>query len=133
MKSPILYLILVVLLTAAGAGLFAQTSSEDPISFKDWTELEEYLASHSDALLLDVRTSEEYGAGHIPGAILLPYDEIEGNPPSWEKDTPIVVYCRSGHRASIALQTLNSQGYKNVVNFGGISQWKGILNSGLKP
>ncbi len=78
-------------------------------------------------LLLDVRTAEEFEQGHIPGAVLLPYDEIEGVFKESDKDKPIVVYCRSGRRSALALETLRGMGYRNVSDFGGIVNWKGKL------
>jgi rhodanese-related sulfurtransferase len=88
------------------------------------------------ALIVDVRTPQEYAAGHIPGAALFPYDEIEGKAAAFAslvgadkggKDRPIVVYCRSGRRSAIAAGTLAALGYRNVTDFGGIDKWKGPL------
>jgi phage shock protein E len=78
-------------------------------------------------LLLDVRTAEEYAAGHIPGAILAPYDALAATFTEADKNRPIVVYCRSGNRSGIAMRTLRSMGYANLSDFGGIPNWKGGL------
>lgn len=78
--------------------------------------------------LLDVRTAEEYAAGHIPGASLAPYDAIDAASfAEGDKAAPIVVYCRSGRRSALAKATLESLGYTNVSDFGGIDNWKGAL------
>lgn len=81
----------------------------------------------ASALLLDVRTAEEYAAGHIPGAELLPYDEIRSRFAEPDKARPIVVYCRSGRRSAIARSTLMEMGYRNVSDFGAVSRWSGKL------
>jgi len=78
--------------------------------------------------LLDVRTAEEYAAGRIPGAELAPYDSIGATTfTEPDKAAPVVVYCRSGRRSAIAKATLESLGYTNVSDFGGIDNWKGTL------
>jgi phage shock protein E len=75
-------------------------------------------------LLLDVRTREEYESGHLKGAVLIPHntirDQITAVSPN--KEAHIFLYCRSGHRASVALQTLNAIGYTQVINLGGIAE-----------
>jgi rhodanese-related sulfurtransferase len=81
-------------------------------------------------LLLDVRTAEEYRAGHIPGAALSPYDELAKSFREPDKGRPIVVYCRSGRRSAIAKETLAGMGYTNISDFGGLSNWKGPLEKG---
>jgi len=74
-------------------------------------------------LLLDVRTREEYDAGHLKGAVLIPHNTIRDqiNNVASNKEAPIFVYCRSGHRASVAQQALIAIGYTQVVNLGGVS------------
>ncbi|MBE6571553.1 MAG: rhodanese-like domain-containing protein [Ruminococcaceae bacterium] len=85
----------------------------------------EIMDSGSDHIILDVREQEEYDAGHIPGAILLPYTEIEQKAQDviFDKNTLVLVYCRSGRRSKIAAETLVELGYKNVKEFGGIIDW----------
>lgn len=78
-----------------------------------------------EAVILDVRTQEEFAEGHIDGALLMPYTEIpalaEKQLP--EKDALILVYCRSGRRSAIAAQSLVDLGYTQVKDFGGINDW----------
>lgn len=79
------------------------------------------------AILLDVRTEDEFDTSHIPGAVLLPYDEITATSaarliPSF--DSPVVLYCRSGRRSSIAVTTLVKLGYMQVRDLGTITNWK---------
>lgn len=81
--------------------------------------------SGEDFVILDVREQDEFDAGHIPGAILIPYTKIENKSEEMlpDKDTQILVYCRSGRRSKIAAQSLASLGYTNVKEFGGIMDW----------
>ncbi|TCS38744.1 rhodanese-like domain-containing protein [Reinekea marinisedimentorum] len=80
-------------------------------------------------VLIDTRTENEFNAGHIEGAELIPYDEIAMQIASIaeDKSTPILLYCRSGRRAGVAEQALQSLGYTNVRNLGGIDQAKAAL------
>ncbi len=77
-------------------------------------------------VIIDARTEEEFSEGHIEGAILIPEYEIaeraEKEIP--EKDTLILVYCRSGRRSKIASEALVQLGYTNVKEFGGIIDWQ---------
>jgi rhodanese-related sulfurtransferase len=76
-------------------------------------------------ILLDVRSQEEFAAGHIGGAILLPHDEIGQRAASAlpDKNAVILVYCRSGRRSALAAQELAALGYRKVYDFGGINRW----------
>lgn len=84
-------------------------------------------APGSAILLLDVRTKEEFDAGHIPGAVLAPYDALQTTFAEPDKNRPIVVYCRSGRRSAIAAETLARMGYTDISDLGGIDRWKGDL------
>ena len=82
------------------------------------------LDENEDAILLDVRTQAEYDAGHIPGAVCLPNEDILPDLPlPFEKDAEILVYCRSGRRSAEAAQKLTELGCTNVADFGGILDW----------
>jgi rhodanese-related sulfurtransferase len=79
-------------------------------------ELDRRIREGAAPFILDVRTPEEYAAGHIPGAVLIPYDELESRltelaaAPSDE----IVIHCKTGRRAEIAGKTLAIAGYTQV-------------------
>ncbi len=76
------------------------------------------------ALLLDVRTPEEFAAGHIEGAVNVPVQELESRMAELEpKDRPIVVYCRSGNRSGQAARMLTSAGHRQVHDLGPMSRW----------
>ncbi len=77
-------------------------------------------------VVLDVREQEEYDAGHIPGAVLLPLGEINQDTAAAvipAKDATVLVYCRSGNRSKTACAALVNLGYTNVYEFGGINDW----------
>jgi rhodanese-related sulfurtransferase/rubrerythrin len=76
-------------------------------------------------LLLDVRQPEEYEAGHIPGATLIPLGELEARQEELERDKKIIAYCRSGHRSMAAAISLCGLGFKDVHHLeGGILNWR---------
>jgi rhodanese-related sulfurtransferase len=80
-------------------------------------------------VIVDVRRQDEYDEGHIAGAILIPNETIENDPPEELSDYEqiILVYCRSGRRSKEASQKLADMGYKNVYEFGGIIDWTGDI------
>ncbi len=89
-------------------------------------QAKERLDSGDELILLDVRTQEEFNAGHIAGAILLPNETItETEQPDILPDlnAEILIYCRSGNRSAQAAKKLVAQGYTNVYDFGGIIDW----------
>ena len=84
-----------------------------------------------NAVLLDVRSKEEYKGGHIPGSKNLPLNNITGiKNVVPDKNTPIYTYCLSGARSSRAASYLQSLGYKSVFNIGGISVYRGEITGG---
>lgn len=122
-----LFLILFVVLLLTGCAV----STDKDVMYKQITisEAVEMMASESDYIILDVRRPDEFATGHIPNAINIPNesigtDEISELP---DKDQLILVYCRSGNRSKQASQKLVKLGYSNVVEFGGINDWKGEI------
>lgn len=75
----------------------------------------------ADVLILDVRTSGEFGGGHVPGAVNIPHTELASRLSELgsELDRPLVVYCRSGKRAGLASSVLLDAGYTNVFHLEG--------------
>jgi phage shock protein E len=82
---------------------------------------------------VDVRTPQEYSAGHIPTAVNIPVSTIAKQFPTEDKDALIIVYCASGMRSATAKRTLDAAGFTNVVNFGPVSRWEGQLATGDAP
>ena len=82
--------------------------------------------TQGNAVLLDVRTCEEYAQGHIPGSINLPLAGISAADQYIPAtDTPVYVHCHSGARSARAAVLLRQMGYSNVQNIGGISSYTG--------
>ena len=128
MKLKVVPLLLVILLLA---GCAETTGGENDATYRQITmsEAVEMMASESDYIILDVRRPDEFSAGHIPNAVNIPNesigaDEIDELP---DKDRLILVYCRSGNRSKQASEKLVRLGYGNIVEFGGILDWKGEI------
>ena len=88
-------------------------------------EAKNILDSGEDYILLDVREQYEFDEGHIPGAILIPHEQITETAEEMlpQKEAQILVYCRSGRRSKIASEALAKLGYTNIKEFGGIIDW----------
>ncbi|MEN6382583.1 MAG: rhodanese-like domain-containing protein [Rectinema sp.] len=87
----------------------------------------ELLASKQDIILIDVRTHDEYVAGHIPGAILFPVPDINSESAAKiigpDITRMVIAYCASGNRSRTATSLLLDLGYMNVWNMGSLSAW----------
>ena len=92
-------------------------------------EAKEMMLREDGHIVVDVRRRDEYDAGHIPGAILLPNEDIGTAPPEALPDPEqiILIYCRSGNRSKQAAQKLVDMGYANIYEFGGINTWTGEI------
>lgn len=90
-----------------------------------------YRMAHEDktVFLIDVRTKAEYDEGHVPGALLIPLNQIEQEieKTAADKDAKIILYCRSGNRSGQAQAALERMGYTNVSNAGGVGSFDGTL------
>lgn len=88
-------------------------------------EAAKMMTDNPEAIILDVRTQEEYDGGHIKGAILIPDTDITSKAEEILKDksASILVYCRSGRRSALAAKDLVDLGYTSVYDFGGIIDW----------
>lgn len=79
-----------------------------------------------EVIVLDVRELDEFNAGHIPGAVLLPVGSISADTAASVipvLDSVVLVYCRSGNRSKTASAALAELGYTNIYEFGGINTW----------
>ena len=79
-----------------------------------------------EVIVLDVREQNEFDAGHIPGAVLLPVGTITKESAAAvipELDSIVLVYCRSGNRSKTASKALADLGYTEIYEFGGINTW----------
>lgn len=116
---PLLFSLLLMLTGCgggAGDGSYQQITQEEAKEMMDTQEV----------IILDVREQDEYDSGHIPGAVLLPVGSIDETTAAEvipEKDSTVLVYCRSGNRSKTASSTLAELGYTNICEFGGINTW----------
>ena len=87
------------------------------------------MRDEKDYIILDVRRPDEFAEGHIPGAINVPNEEIGTTEIAElpQKSQLILVYCRSGRRSKEASEKRVKLGYTNIVEFGGILDWKGEI------
>ncbi len=114
MKKQFAVLVAVLAILGVGAlGYFVLRSSPGSVGSSQPAKTETYI---------DVRTDQEWADGHLDGAVHLDLARIQaGQLPNLPKDTPIALYCRTGHRAGIALQILQQNGFTHVRNAGGLA------------
>ncbi|MCB7050795.1 rhodanese-like domain-containing protein [Intestinimonas butyriciproducens] len=101
----------------AAGGVYQQITQE---------AAKEMMDTQQEVVILDVREQDEYDSGHIPDAVLLPVGTIDEDTAAEvipEKDSAVLVYCRSGNRSKTASSALADLGYTNIYEFGGISTW----------
>ena len=112
-----------LLLTACAPG--------NSLEYKQITmsEAVKMMETEKNYIILDVRRADEFAEGHIPGAINVANEVIgtEEIPELPDKSQLILVYCRSGRRSKEASEKLVKLGYTNIVEFGGIQDWKGEI------
>ena len=123
MKKLLLLLLAVLLLTACGQ---AKENDREAVYLNITAEeAKRIMDTEEGYVILDTRTQEEYDQGHIPGAIVIPHDQIleKAEAVLRDKDQLILVYCRSGRRSKIAAEALVELGYTNIMEFGGILDW----------
>ena len=123
MRKLILFFLSAMLLV--GCGHANQNNQEAVYMNITAEEAKQIMDSEEGYIILDTRTQEEYDEGHIPGAIVIPHDEItdraEDELP--DKDQLLLVYCRSGRRSKLAAEALVELGYTDIKEFGGIIDW----------
>ena len=112
----------------------ARTSNNQTNTYRQITmdEAVTMMEQETGYIILDVRRADEFAAGHIPGAINVANESISTDeiPELPDKDQLIMVYCRSGRRSKEAAEKLVKLGYTNIVEFGGILDWKGETVTG---
>mgnify|MGYP005757775845 FL=1 len=120
MKRMLPLLLSLLLLTGCGGN--SADSSYHQITQEEAKEM----IDTQEVIILDVREQDEYDSGHIPGAVLLPVGTIDETTAAEvipEKDSTVLVYCRSGNRSKTASSALAELGYTNIYEFGGINTW----------
>ena len=123
MRKLILLLLAAMLLV--GCGQANQNNQEAVYMNITAEEAKKIMDSEEGYIILDTRTQEEYDEAHIPGAIVIPHDEITDRAEEElpDKDQLLLVYCRSGRRSKLAAEALVELGYTNIKEFGGIIDW----------
>lgn len=108
--------------------MFGRTQPASALSMAD---ARRELAQDPSIRLVDVRSRNEYAAGHIPGSICLPLEQPAGLPRALpDKGARVFVYCLTGARSRRACAALIRLGYSNVTDIGGITQWAGTIERG---
>ena len=122
------YLKITILAALTAAAVFACTSTSRERDYQDPVQLEKLIEEQLEPyFLVDVRTAGEYADGFIPTAVNIPHTEIAGSLPTEDREALVIVYCRSGNRSGQAARTLKELGFERIVDFGGISNWRGDL------
>ena len=114
--------LLLTMLLLAGCGGNAAENTYRKITREEAKEM----MDTQEVIILDVREQNEYDSSHIPGAVLLPVGTIDEETAAQvipEKDSTVLVYCRSGNRSKTASSALARLGYTNIYEFGGINTW----------
>ncbi len=128
MQNILMILLLSVLLLT---GCAAASNPTEANTYRQitMTEAVKMMEKEANYVLLDVRTEQEFAAGHIPNAILVPNETIgmQEIPLLPDKDQLIMVYCRSGNRSKQASSKLVQLGYTNIIEIGGINSWPGEI------
>ncbi|NDW22582.1 rhodanese-like domain-containing protein [Alteromonas hispanica] len=111
-------------LVAVGIALFLSLKFTAKATTQKEVEASPYLlerVASNDWLLIDVRSPEEYADGHIPGAINMPHENINSYLSELEqhKNKPIIIYCRSGRRAKLAMKVLQEHDFTDVMHLEG--------------
>ena len=129
-----IYVILIIIAIAVGVILMLNRKeqyieNERIIKHVSMDDIVEIMNENKNYIILDVRTIAEYNEGHIPNAICIPNETIGSNTISElpDKEQLILVYCRSGNRSKQAAEKLKKLGYTNLIEFGGIIDWKGEI------
>ena len=115
-------LILAMLMLMTGCGGATMDNSYQQISQEEAWDM----MNTREVVILDVREQNEFDAGHISGAVLLPVGTITAETASTvipDLDSVVLVYCRSGNRSKTASKALAELGYTEVYEFGGINTW----------
>ena len=132
MKKALSILTILILLLTAGCGASnqsAESTAESAYRQISQDEAMEMMARDDGHVVVDVRRQDEYDAGHIPGAILIPNESIGCDSPEAlpDYDQIILIYCRTGNRSKQAAEKLAAMGYTNIYEFGGINTWEGDI------
>lgn len=118
MKKFFIPIIFICMIIAGCSNTYTHLSAEEAAKF---------MKRNPDAIILDVRTEDEYSRHHIPNSLLVPIETLRAGDFSAlpDKNKIIMVYCWTGRRAEDASAILIENGYTNIYEFGGLIDWRG--------
>lgn len=132
--NKMIYIVFIVIVVIAGLILLLNkvdqnVDNDGVIKHVSMDDIVDIMKENDNYIILDVRTIDEYNSGHIPNAICIPNESIGSDIVSElpNKEQLILVYCRSGNRSKQAVEKLKELGYTNLIEFGGIVDWKGEI------
>ena len=132
--NKMIYIVFIVIVVIAGLILLLNkvdqnVDNDGVIKHVSMDDIVDIMKENDNYIILDVRTIDEYNAGHIPNAICIPNETIGSDIVSElpNKEQLILVYCRGGNRSKQAVEKLKELGYTNLIEFGGIVDWKGEI------
>jgi rhodanese-related sulfurtransferase len=120
--KKLVILLFMILILVTGCGNVKE--ERKLISYEEVNEIIENFENLERVYIIDVREEDEYESGHLINSYNIPLsrlDDIENE--NISKDSKIIIYCRSGNRSKTAQERLNSMGYTNVYDMGGIVNW----------
>lgn len=100
-------------------GMIGENIKKGEYRQMDVEELKDMINNKQDITIINVRTNREFGMGHIEGALNIPVDELRGNLDKLDRNSKIVVHCRTSYRSYLAYLILKNSGFKNVWNLNG--------------
>ncbi len=119
------YILVFMTLTSVSALSGCVTQSPEKAQYTDTSvQQAKELIDKGDVFILDVRTQEEYNAGHIRNSTLIPVQDLSKRLNEVPRDRKILVYCRTGGRSTTASEILVNNGFTQIYNMkGGITEW----------
>ncbi|MCQ2555324.1 MAG: rhodanese-like domain-containing protein [Clostridia bacterium] len=130
-RTAVAFVVLVLMFSFFSCGKEEPVMDTPEMTYKRITmsEAEEIFKTGGEYIILDVRRDDEFREGHIPGAVNIPNEVIgeEAEKILTDKNAVIYVYCRSGNRSKQASEKLYDMGYTDIIEFGGILDWKGDI------
>lgn len=132
--KKVIYSIFIIIVIVVGVIIVLDIKNngegkESKVKLVSMDEAFKIMNEESNYIILDVRTIDEYNEGHIPNAICVPNETIGNDIVNKlpNKEQLILIYCRSGNRSSQAASKLAKLGYTNLIDIGGIIDWKGNI------
>lgn len=121
-EFTLIAIVLILLLVVVGCKANLSRSGEVDVSIDDALKMWQ----NKEAVIIDIRTPEEYKDGHIPGVALIPLDQLDTRMNEVPKDKKVLIICRSGNRSAKGTSLLRKNGFDNVYNVtGGMLAWRG--------